>query len=58
MIYEWGRTIVYIARCFRHFFRALVCKNYFVNSRGNARCKESGGWCDYEVCPKRERSEE
>ena len=60
MIYEWGRTIVHIGRSICHFFRAMFCKDYWVDSRGLAECRarDEGCWCEYWRCPKRKGADD
>lgn len=56
MIYEFGRGIVHICKCIRHFFRKMFCKSYFYNDWGKCseRFCEIGKFlsCCYEECPK------
>lgn len=54
MIYEFGRYIVHCCKSIRHFFRAMFCKYYWIDSHGLAECGARGKecWCEYERCPR------
>lgn len=58
MIYEWGRTIIYLCKSIRHFFRALFCRDYYVEEHGLGMCGKYGlnplkaRCCEYWNCPK------
>lgn len=54
MIYEFGRTIIHYCKSIRHFFRAMFCKHYWIDSHGLAECRVGGNgcWCKYWRCPK------
>lgn len=53
MTYEFIRLVKEMGYCVRHFFRAFVCKSYFVESHGISMCDITQGCCEWGWCPKR-----
>lgn len=53
MIYEFARFIEEVGHCIRHFFRALTCKHYYVESHGVSMCEARSNVCEWYWCPKR-----
>lgn len=59
MIYVWIGTLFHICKSIRHFFRKFVCKDYYIEAHGLARCGKYGASpdeshvCKYYWCPKR-----
>ena len=52
---EWLKTIPIVIR---HFFRKMVCKEYDkFRGFGSCRMKDMGGWCEWDVCPKRKENQ-
>lgn len=46
-----GLKEIPIAIC--HFFRKIICKDYYMESHGIAMCGRSEGRCEWYWCPKR-----
>lgn len=58
MIWEWIKGFKGCCFAIRHFFRALVCKDYYKESHGLPMCANGGGApCEWWCCPKRRDSE-
>ena len=54
MIYMFIRSIKEMGHCVRHFFQALTCEYYYVESHGLPMCEaRSEVWtCEWYWCPK------
>lgn len=58
MIYEFKNDMMLLCKSIRHFFRALICKDYYTESHGLGMCGKYGTdifkarFCDYAWCPK------
>lgn len=54
MIYVFIRSIKEMGHCVRHFFQALTCEYYYVESHGLPMCKARNEvWtCEWYWCPK------
>lgn len=59
MIYIWADGIVHLCKGIRHFFRKLVCKDYYIEAHGLEMCgkcstnPDESHFCKYQLCPKR-----
>lgn len=53
MIYQFIDNLFEAVCIVRHFFRAFVCKSYFVESHGVSMCDRTKGCCEWYWCPKR-----
>lgn len=64
MIYELKNDLIYLCKSIRHFFRALICRDYYTESHGLGMCGKYGTnifkarLCDYIWCPKRKGAED
>lgn len=64
MIYELKDALIHLCKSIRHFFRALVCKDYCTESHGLGMCGRYGTeafeqrLCEYCWCPKREGADD
>ena len=58
MIYEFGREIVHCCKSIRHFFRAMFCKNYYVESHPIGMCEAEGCFCEYWRCPRQKGADD
>lgn len=53
MIYQFFDDLYELAHKIRHFFRAFMCKSYYVNSYRLSMCDKTKGCCEWYWCPKR-----
>lgn len=55
MIYTWIGAIIDLCKDIRHFFRKLVCEDYYIEAHGIEMCGRytTEFLCDYCWCPKR-----
>ena len=51
MIYQWLYDIGVVISYIRHFFRALVCKHYYVDCE-LPQCDITNNFCESDLCPK------
>ena len=58
MIYQFIDNLFEAAHIIRHFFRAFICKSYFVESHGVSMCDRTQGCCEWYWCPKRKGGED
>lgn len=58
MIYQFIDDLLEVVYIVRHFFRAFVCKSYFMESHGLGMCDRTQGDCEWYWCPKRKGGEE
>lgn len=59
MIYEFKDTMIHLCKSIRHFFIALICRDYYTETHGLGMCGKysrepfKAHFCEYWGCPKR-----